>query len=106
MSYELFLTTRQNTKIRNAFANNTSTDIKFSKARLPEIIYLGRFLGKMLGNLGKKALLDLTVCLAKDVLPKLATKATSSILSKFEKNKNKWDRSRKSSKRIHFVHFK
>ena len=28
---ELFLTTRQKTKIRNAFASNISTDIKLSK---------------------------------------------------------------------------
>ena len=32
LSHELLLTTRQITKIRNAFNNNTSTDIKFSKA--------------------------------------------------------------------------
>ena len=29
--HELFLTARQKTKIRNAFANNMSTDIKVSK---------------------------------------------------------------------------
>ena len=32
--HELFLTTRQTTKIRNAFANNISTDIKPSKAQI------------------------------------------------------------------------
>ena len=32
LPHELFLTTRQKTKIRNAFANNVSTDIKLSKA--------------------------------------------------------------------------
>ena len=31
---ELFLTTRQNTKLRNAINNNISTDIKLSKAQL------------------------------------------------------------------------
>ena len=36
-------------------------------------------------DLGKKALIDLSVPLAKDVLPKLATKATSSELDKFER---------------------
>ena len=30
--HELLLTARQKTKIRNAFNNNTSTDIKLSKA--------------------------------------------------------------------------
>ena len=38
-----------------------------------------------MNNLGKKALLDLAVPLAEDVLPKLATKATLSLLEKFEK---------------------
>ena len=38
-----------------------------------------------MGNLGKKALLDLAVPLTKDVLPKLATKATSSVLDEVER---------------------
>ena len=63
--------------------------IKVSKAQLSEIIQPGRFLGKTLGkvtrNLGKKALKDLAVPLPKDFLPKLATKATSSVLGKFER---------------------
>ena len=41
-------------------------------------------LGNVMGNLGKKALLDLSVSLAEDVWPKLATKATSSVFDKFE----------------------
>ena len=49
MSHELFITTRQKTKIGNDLANNPSTDIKLSKSHL-----------------------------AIDILPKLATKATSS----------------------------
>ena len=35
--------------------------------------------------MGKKVLLDLLVPLVKDVLPNLATKATSSVLDKFER---------------------
>ena len=31
LPHELFLTTRQTTKIRNAFASNISTDMKFRK---------------------------------------------------------------------------
>ena len=31
LPHEIFLTTRQTTKIRNAFANNVSTDIKLTK---------------------------------------------------------------------------
>ena len=62
-----------------------STDVRLCKAQISKIIQLGRFLGKTLGKLGKKVLLGLAVPLAKDVLPKLATKATSSVLDKFEK---------------------
>ena len=38
LPHELFLTTRQKAKVRNAFANNISTDIKISKAQLSKII--------------------------------------------------------------------
>ena len=36
--HELFLTTRQTTKIRNAFANNMSTYIKLSEAQIYKTI--------------------------------------------------------------------
>ena len=66
-----------------------STDIKLNKNQLPKIIQMGGFLGKTLGkmmsNIGKKALIDLAVPLAKDVLPNLATETTSSVLDKFER---------------------
>ena len=39
-----------------------------------------------MANLGKKALTDLAVPLAKDILSILATKATLSVLDKFERN--------------------
>ena len=55
LPHELLLTTRQKTKIRNAFNNNTSTDIKLSKAQINEIIQSG-FLGKLLGPLLKTGL--------------------------------------------------
>ena len=52
--HELLLTTRQKIKIRNAFYNNnTSTDIKLSKA---QIIQSGGFLGRFLGHLLKTGL--------------------------------------------------
>ena len=38
LPHELLLTTRQKTIIKNAFANNISTDIRISKAQLPRII--------------------------------------------------------------------
>ena len=49
--HELLLTTRQNTKIRNAFNNNTSTDLKLSKAQINKIIQSGGFLGSLLSKL-------------------------------------------------------
>ena len=43
----------------------------------------------MIGNLGKKAMLNFAVSLAKDILPKLATKATLSVINNCEKKKKK-----------------
>ena len=53
---ELLLTTRQKTKIRNAFNNNTSTDIKLCNAQINKIIQSGGFLGKLLAPLLKTRL--------------------------------------------------
>ena len=50
---ELLLTTRQKTKVRNVFDNNTSTDLKLSKAQISKIIQSGGFLGRLLGPLLK-----------------------------------------------------
>ena len=81
MPRELFIATRQENKIRNAFANNMLKDLKLNEAQLSEITQSGGFLGKTLGNvidnLRKKALIDLTFSLARDVLSKIVTKATS-----------------------------
>ena len=51
LPHELLLTTRQKTKIRNAFNNNTSADIKLFKAQINKINQSGGFLGKLLGPL-------------------------------------------------------
>ena len=37
LPHALLLTTRQKTKLRNAFENNMSTDIKLSKAQISKI---------------------------------------------------------------------
>ena len=39
--HELFITSRQKTKIKNAFANNMSTDVKLSKAQWSKVIQSG-----------------------------------------------------------------
>ena len=49
--HKLFLTNRQVTNLRKAFANYLSTDIKLSKTQLSKMIQSGRFLGKLLGPL-------------------------------------------------------
>ena len=57
-----------------------STDIKLSKVQLAKIIQLGGLLRKMIcnviGKLGKEALTEFAVPLAKDILLQLVTKAT------------------------------
>ena len=49
--HELLLTTRQNTKLRNAVNNNSATDIKLSKAQIKKLIQSGGFLGNLLSKL-------------------------------------------------------
>ena len=46
LPHELLLTTRQNTKLRNAINNNLATDIKLSKAQIKKLLQSGTFLGK------------------------------------------------------------
>ena len=54
LPHALLLTTRQKTKLRNAF--NMSTDSKLFKAQISEIIQSGGFLSKLLGPLLKTGL--------------------------------------------------
>ena len=49
--HELLLTTRKNTKLRNAINNKLATDIKLSKAQIKKLIQSGGFLGKLLSKL-------------------------------------------------------
>ena len=51
LPHELLLTTRQKTKLRNAFNNNMSTDLKLSKAHISKIIQSWGFLGSLLSKL-------------------------------------------------------
>ena len=50
---ELWLTTRPKTKIRNAFNNNISTDLKIFKAQISNIIKSGGSLGSLLSKLAR-----------------------------------------------------
>ena len=60
LPHELLLTTRQKTKLRNAFNNNMSTDLKLSKTQISRItqseIFLGSLLSKLTSPLMKVAL--------------------------------------------------
>ena len=45
LPHELLLTTRQITKLRNAFENNLAADIELSKTQIFKIIQSGGLLG-------------------------------------------------------------
>ena len=51
LPHELLLTTRQKTKLRNAFNNNISTDLKLSTAQIFKIIQSAEFLRPLLSKL-------------------------------------------------------
>ena len=82
---ELFLTTRQLTKIRIAVAGNMSTDIKISKAQISKIIQSGGSFGYSLANWGRKALTNVGIPLARDNLPGLVSNLTLSAMNKFDR---------------------
>ena len=51
LPHKLLLTTRQKTKLKNAFNSNMSTDLELSKAQISKIIQSGGFLGSLLSKL-------------------------------------------------------
>ena len=75
----LLLTTRQNTKLRNAINNNLATDIKLSKAQIKKLIQSGGFLGKLLSKLAGP-LMEVAMPLAKNVLAPLGLPAAMSAI--------------------------
>ena len=77
--YELLLTTRQNTKLRNAINNNSAIDIKLSKAQIKKLIQSGGFLGKLLSKLAGP-LMKVAIPLAKNVLAPLGLTAAMSAI--------------------------
>ena len=80
LPHELLLTTRQNTKLRNAINNNNlATDIKLSKAQIKKLIESGGFLGKLLSKLAGP-LMKVAMPLAKNVLAPLGLTATMSAI--------------------------
>ena len=78
--HELLLTNRQVANLLIAFAKNTSTDIKLSKAQLSKMIQSGGFLGKLLGPLlrtGLPLMKSVIKPLAKSVLIPLGLTAAT-----------------------------
>ena len=84
LPHELLLTTRQKTKLRNAFNNKMSTDLKLSKAQISKIIQSGRFLGSLLSKLAGP-LIKVAIPLAKNVLAPLGiTAAVQQLMQGFK----------------------
>ena len=79
LPHELLVTTRQNTKLRNAINNNLATDIKLSKAQIKKVIQSGGFLGKLLSKLAVP-LMKVAMPLAKNVLVPLGLTAAMSAI--------------------------
>ena len=79
LPHELLLTTRENTKLRNAINNNLATDIKLSKAQIKKILQSGGFLGKLLSKLAGP-LMKVALPLAKNVLSPLGLTAAMSAI--------------------------
>ena len=90
LPHELLLTTKQNTKLRNAINNNLATDIKLSKAQVKKIIQSGGFLGKLLSKLAGP-LMKVALTFAKKVLaPLVLTAAMSATDGSIQKKIHGW----------------
>ena len=76
LSHELLLTTRQITKLKNAFNNNISTDLKLLKLKFQNNS-VWRILGALLGKL-PGPLIKVAVPSTKDILVPLGITATAS----------------------------
>ena len=79
LPHELLLTTRQKARLRNAFNNNISTDLKLSKAQISKIIQSGGFLGSLLSKLAGP-LMKVAIPLVKNVLAPLGITAAASAI--------------------------
>ena len=76
LPHELLSKTIQKTKLRNAFSNNMSTDLKLSKAQISKIIQSEGFLGLLLSKLAGP-LMKVAIPLAKNVLAQLGITAAA-----------------------------
>ena len=81
LPHELLMTTKQKTRLRNAFNNNMSTDIKLFRGQISKIIQSGGFLGSLLSKIAGP-LMKVAVPLAIDILDILAASATHAGIQK------------------------
>ena len=85
LPHELLLTARENTKLRNAFNNFMSTDLKLYKHQISRIIQPGGFLGSLLSKLAGP-LMKGGITFSKNALAPLGiTAATSEIVAGIKK---------------------
>ena len=77
--HELLITTRQNTKLRNAVNNNSATDIKLRKTQIKKKVQSEGFLGMLLSKLAGP-LMKVALPLAKYVLAPLGLTAAMSAI--------------------------
>ena len=88
LSHELLLTTRQNTKLRNAFNENMSTYLKYFKAQNSKVLQSGGLFRTILSTLAGP-LIKVAIPLAKNVLaPLRITAAGSAIDAGIQKKMN------------------
>ena len=80
ISHELFLTTRQTTKLRSAIEYNISTGIKLSKSQISKIIQSGGFLSSLLSKLAG-LFTKVAVPLAKNIFAPLGITAAASVIA-------------------------
>ena len=79
MIYHMNCYWQQDKKLRIAFNNNLSTDLKLSKAQISKIIKSEEFLGSLLSKL-VGPLVKVAIPLAKNVLAPLGTTAAASAI--------------------------
>ena len=89
LPHELLLTARQKTKLRKAFNNNMSTDLKLFKAQISKIIQSGGFLGSLLSKLAAP-LMKVAIPLAKNVLAPIGITAAASTTDARIQKKYTW----------------
>ena len=86
-----YLQQDKKTKLRNAFNNNMSTDLKLSKAQISKIIQSWGFLGSLLSKIAGP-LMKIAIPLAKSLLVPLGITAAASTIDAGiqKKKKNTW----------------